>query len=380
MPVQGGFALVGVQGAKPPGLRRASPQADRQKRRRLMEGEDKTESATPRRLEKAREEGQVAVSRELSMLAGLLAGGITASAQFNDRGVAHWLAAALQAARYEGGITWQAAARALFGAVAPVAVAGAGGYAAATLLQTNFLLHGTAVQPDLSRISPLAGLKRLVGVQALIQLLKSLVKIVIFGICLWIGLGRVLPTLPSIALTPPQALHHAIMHAITGIALMMLGAQAAIAGADVFWERMSLARRLRMTRQEQRDEHKESEGNPQVKGRLRQLVRARARRRMMKAVPKAAVVITNPTHFAVALAYQRGAKGAPRLVAKGADEVAERIRDLAREHRVPIVANPPLARALFRVEIDTEIPSEHFKAVAEIIAYVWRMRARAGRR
>jgi flagellar biosynthetic protein FlhB len=162
--------------------------------------------------------------------------------------------------------------------------------------------------------------------------------------------------------------------------MTMLGAQAAIAAADVFWERMQLARKLRMSRQEQKDEHKDTEGNPQVKARLRQLARTRSRKRMMKAVPKAAVVITNPTHFAVALAYERGATGAPRMVAKGADEVAERIREIAREHRVPIVANPPLARALFRFEIDTEIPSEHFKAVAEIIAYVWRMRAKAARR
>jgi flagellar biosynthetic protein FlhB len=164
------------------------------------------------------------------------------------------------------------------------------------------------------------------------------------------------------------------------MALLLLGAQAAIAAADVFWERASLARKLRMSRQEQRDEHKQSEGNPQVKQRLRQLARTRSRRRMMKAVPKAAVVLTNPTHFAVALAYERDTAGAPRLVAKGADEVAERIREIAREHRVPIIANPPLARALFRIEIDTEIPAEHYKAVAEIIAYVWRMRAKVARR
>jgi flagellar biosynthetic protein FlhB len=161
---------------------------------------------------------------------------------------------------------------------------------------------------------------------------------------------------------------------------MLLGAQAVIAAADVLWERMSLARKLRMTRQEQKDEHKESDGNPHVKAKLRQLARAMAKRRMMKSVPKAAVVLTNPTHYAVALNYERGSAGAPKVVAKGADEVAERIRELAREHRVPIIANPPLARALFRVEIDTEIPAEHFKAVAEIIAYVWRLRGRAGRR
>jgi flagellar biosynthetic protein FlhB len=345
-----------------------------------MADEDKTEAATPRRLEKARSEGQVAVSRDLSMLASLGAGGWVASAQFDERGLAHWLAASLQVSGYAAGGTWRPAALAVLAAVAPVAAATLGGYAAATLLQTNFLLHGSALQPDLSRLSPLNGLKRLFGVQSLVQLLKSLAKLGVFAVCLWAGIRRVLPTLPGLALTQPQALHRVMLHAIGTLAMTMLGAQAAIAAADVFWERMQLARKLRMSRQEQKDEHKDTDGNPQVKARLRQLARSRSRKRMMKAVPKAAVVITNPTHFAVALAYERGAKGAPRMVAKGADEVAERIREIAREHRVPIVANPPLARALFRFDIDTEIPSEHFKAVAEIIAYVWRMRAKAARR
>jgi len=345
-----------------------------------MADEDKTEAATPRRLEKAREQGQVAVSRELSMLAGLTAGGMAASAQFDEHGVAHWLAAALSMPPYEGGGTWRAAGLTVLAIVAPVAGASLGGYAAATLLQTNFLLHGTAVQPDLSRMSPLAGIKRLIDPHALVQLLKSIAKLLVFGICLWIGVSRVLPMLPVALLTTPQALHHTMLHAITSLVLMMLGAQAAIAAVDLLWERYSLDRKLRMSRQEQKDEHKDSEGNPQIKQKLRQLARTRARRRMMKAVPKAAVVITNPTHYAIALAYERGTKNAPRLVAKGADEVAERIRTIAREHRVPIIANPPLARALFRIEIDTEIPPEHFRAVAEIIAYVWRMRAKAARR
>jgi flagellar biosynthetic protein FlhB len=211
-------------------------------------------------------------------------------------------------------------------------------------------------------------------------MIKSLIKLALFGACLWIAIGRVLPDLPVAPLRDATTLLHSLLVTGVHLALLLLGVQAAIAGADLLWERASFAKQQRMTRQEQRDEHKESEGNPQAKQRLRQLARARVKRRMLKAVPKAALVLTNPTHYAVALAYERGAKGAPRVVAKGADDVAERIRDVAREHRVPIIANPPLARALFRVEIDTEIPAEHFKAVAEIIAYVWRMRARAGRR
>jgi flagellar biosynthetic protein FlhB len=161
--------------------------------------------------------------------------------------------------------------------------------------------------------------------------------------------------------------------------LLLLGAQAAIAGADLLVVRLRYARRQRQSRHELKEEQKSTEGNPQIKQKLRQIARARAKRRMMAAVPKATVVVTNPTHYAVALAYERGGRGAPRVTAKGADEIAARIRELAQEHRIPIVANPPLARALYRIDIDTEIPSEMFRAVAEVIAYVWRLRNRAGR-
>ena len=131
-----------------------------------------------------------------------------------------------------------------------------------------------------------------------------------------------------------------------------------------------------MSRVEIRDEHKEMEGDPKVKARFRRLRMQRARRRMLAAVPKATVVITNPTHYAVALAYDRAKNAAPRLVAKGVDSMAERIRALAQANAVPLVANPPLARALHLLEVDTDIPPEHYKAVAEIIAYVWRLRGR----
>ncbi len=134
---------------------------------------------------------------------------------------------------------------------------------------------------------------------------------------------------------------------------------------------------LRMSRQEQRDEHRESEGDPAVKGRIRRIRLARARKRMMAAVPKATVIITNPTHYAVALSYDQTNGGAPRIVAKGMDAMAARIREVAQANRVPIVANPPLARALYPLELDREVPTEHFQAVAEIIAYVWRLRRQA---
>jgi flagellar biosynthetic protein FlhB len=140
--------------------------------------------------------------------------------------------------------------------------------------------------------------------------------------------------------------------------------------------RSAFASSTRMTRQAVREEHKETEGDPQIKARIRRLRMQRAKRRMLKAVPKAAVVLTNPTHYAVALAYHRGSTGAPRVVAKGMDSLAQRIRDVAREHNVPVVANPPLARALHAIELDSEIPRELYQTVAEVIAYVWRLRSR----
>ncbi len=301
------------------------------------------------------------------------------AAQGNGAAVAHWFAASLQQTRFQGAQTWASVAHSLELGVLPAAAAAVGGYAAATLLQTGFLLRAAALQPDLSRISPLAGLKRMFGIQGLVQVIKALAKLAVLGTCLYFAVQRVLPTLPSAPFDLPQRLYQQVLSHSWHLLLLLLGSQAAIAGADVLWERVSLNRKLRMSHQDLRDEHKESEGNPQIKQKLRQLARARAGRRMMQQVPKAAVVITNPTHYAVALTYERGAQGAPRLVAKGADDVAAKIRELAREHRVPIVANPPLARSLYRVELDTEIPAEHFRAVAEIIAYVWRMRAQAMR-
>ncbi len=341
--------------------------------------EEKSELPTQRRLQKAREEGRVAVSREVSMLAGLSAGIVAVGMQVNSGATARWMAASLRATGQADAQSLHAAALAILWGIAPPALAAAAGFAAATLLQTGFLVRAASLKPDLSRISPMSGLKRLVSPQTIVQMVKSVAKLGVLGICLFVAVRRVLPALPAEPFTTPGLLLHQLASQGKLLILMLLGAQAAIAGADLLWERMHHMKQLRMTFQEVRDEHKESEGNPLVKQRQRQLARSRARRRMMQAVPKASVVITNPTHYAVALAYEKGSQGAPRVVAKGADEVAARIRELARESRVPIVANPPLARALFRVELDTEIPTEHFKAVAEVIAFVWRLKNRTGR-
>jgi len=146
-----------------------------------------------------------------------------------------------------------------------------------------------------------------------------------------------------------------------------------IAGLDLFWVFLRHSRQLRMSRHDIQEEQKETDGDPRVKARIRQIRTFRARKRMLAAVPKATVVITNPTHYAVALAYDRAKHAAPRVVAKGVDSLAARIREAAEANHVPLVANPPLARALYRVEVDTDIPAEHYQAVAGIIAYVWRL-------
>ena len=194
---------------------------------------------------------------------------------------------------------------------------------------------------------------------------------------MWIALHRALPGLAVASRWQAQYLCHRLLDEAWRLLLLLAGAQLAIGLADLFFVRLRHAAKLRMTRQEQRDEHNEREGNPLVKQRQRQIARIRAKRRMMAAIRTATVVVTNPTHYAVALTYARGDRSAPRVVAKGIDDIADRIRLEAREHRIPLVANPPLARALYRVELDTEIPVEHFKAVAEIVAYIWGLRPRA---
>jgi flagellar biosynthetic protein FlhB len=246
-------------------------------------------------------------------------------------------------------------------------------------LQTGFLLRIGALQPDFSRVSPLKGIKRLLSVETLIQAGKDAVKLGTLSLVMWLTIRRLLPAVGDAARWPADVLRRHLAGETARLLLALCGAQAAIALADFAWVRVQHARRLRMSKQEVRDEHKESEGNPHMKQRIRQLARARAKRRMMASVRRAAVVVTNPEHYAVALAYERGSKAAPKVVAKGADEMAARIREEARLHYIPMVANPPLARALYRIELDAEIPVEHFKAVAEVVAYVWRLRGRAAR-
>jgi flagellar biosynthetic protein FlhB len=341
------------------------------------EAEDKTEAASPRRLEKAREDGQVALSREVVGL-GALAGGVLGlmlAAPLGARmmqGLGGAMARAHEIQPDEAAIEM---ARLGLMVVLPVAVLAALGALGATFLQTRFLVSAKGLAPQASRLNPVAALKRILGPDGAVEFLRTVAKLGLVGAALWHAIGDP-AALPGLLLLPAAALLGRLGDAATGLAAAALLAFAGIAALDWLWVQQRHLRKLRMSRQDQKEEARESEGDPHVKGRQRQIRQQRARGRMMAAVPKAAVVITNPTHFAVALAYEQGGEAAPRLVAKGADEVAARIRAAAGEAGVPIVSNPPLARALFRLDLDTEIPPEHYQAVAEIIAYVWRLGGR----
>jgi flagellar biosynthesis protein FlhB len=251
---------------------------------------------------------------------------------------------------------------------------------AASLLQVGPIFTSHPIRPDFSKISPSAGLGRIFSIQSLVEFLKGLIKLGIVGGVVWHLMRPEFDRLENFFDYDMSALIVVLNHLSVKLLATVLAVMAAIAGADWFYQKFAHLRRLRMTKQELRDEQKDSDGNPLVKGRLRQIRMERARRRMMQEVPKADVVITNPTHFAVALKYDQTTMAAPRVVAKGADLVAKRIRELAEENRIPIVSNPPLARALFAsVGLDQEIPPKHYKAVAEIIGYVMKLR-RAGLR
>lgn len=251
------------------------------------------------------------------------------------------------------------------------------GALAGGMIQTRPLWTTQPLMPQVSRISFKSGFQRIFGAEALAQFAKGLLKLSIVGglvvYVLWAERDRfeAMPRMEIAAILP--ILRNLSVNLLAGV----LSLVAVVAAADYFYQRFTWMKRNRMTKRELKDEYKETEGNPEIKAKLRQIRMSRVRRRMMAAVPSATVIITNPTHYAVALKFERG-MAAPVCVAKGVDSLALRIRHVAGEHEVPIVENPPLARALHAtVDIDDEIPVEHYEAVAQVIGYVLRLRRRA---
>jgi flagellar biosynthesis protein FlhB len=249
---------------------------------------------------------------------------------------------------------------------------------AGNVIQHRLVWSADSLKPKFSKISPLAGLKRLFSRQAIANFVKGLIKLTVLGsvmaALLWPQRHR-LESLVSTDILGTLLLTRSLSLDLLAVVVAILFL---VAAADYLFQYRQWFERQKMSLREMKDEFKQTEGDPQVKGKIRQLRQARARRRMMAAVPKASVIITNPTHYAIALQYDRG-MNAPVCLAKGTDLVALKIRELAAKHSIPIVENPPLARALHAtVEIDEEIPTEHYKAVAEIIGYVMKLRRGAG--
>ena len=340
--------------------------------------EDRTEAATPRRLQRAREEGHVPISRELPVLAGLIA--VTLMLSLAGPAVLNDLASRIamlfsHAGAFDGaeGVALRAAALAWGRGAAPFVLAALVAGVGAVVLQTGFVPNIHALRPEFGRINPRAGLRRLFSADSLIEAGKSLAKVTVLALATWQVLRAELGRLLTAPLMDPRFMLQGAARPVLHVLLVVLAAQAALAIGDGVWVFLRHRSGLRMSRHDIREEQKETEGDPRLKARLRQIRMVRARRRMLAAVPKATVVITNPTHYAVALAYDRAKNAAPRVVAKGVDTLALRIREVAEASRVPVVSNPPLARALYRIELDTEIPPEQYQAVAEIIAYVWRL-------
>jgi flagellar biosynthesis protein FlhB len=245
---------------------------------------------------------------------------------------------------------------------------------AGNMIQHRLVWSAESLKPKFSKISPGAGFKRVFGKQAVANFLKGLFKLIALGTVMTVVLWPERHRLEAMVYFDPAAL----MGVTTGLTMHLLGAVvamlAAVAIADYFFQYRQWYERQKMTLQEMKEEYKQSEGDPHVKGRIRQLRQQRMKKRMMAAVPKASVIITNPTHYSVALAYDRK-MAAPVCVAKGVDNAAFKIREIARAHDIPIVENVPLARSLYAtVDIDEEIPVEHYHAVAEIIGFLMRLK------
>lgn len=245
------------------------------------------------------------------------------------------------------------------------------------IVQNGLVFSPKALEPKIEKFSPIMGMKKYASWRQWIEFFKGLFKILIVGtvaILLLMPEFERIDTLPTVDPAELLGLLHVL---VLRLMVYILGILAVIAFVDIMFQRANHRKQLRMTKQEVKDEFKQAEGDPHVKGRLRQIRMDRARQRMMQAVPEADVVVTNPTHYAVALKYKQDEMEAPVLVAKGQDLIAQKIREVAEANDIPIVENKPLAQTLFKnVELDQEVPTEHYKAVAEVISYVWRMQGR----
>ena len=352
------------------------------------EGEERTEAATPRKLQQLRDDGKVTKSPEVVSAISIL-GGIVTIYSFGNS-----ITSQLKVLMVDGltglsrpdltdtslGEIWMTAAFAFFTVMAPILVAMPLLGVIANVGQSGLVLSGKSMMPDLSRISPMSGFGRLFSMRSVVEMAKSLFKIFIVG---WLLYRAYLDSFPIFMSLAGADLNGAITMLVSTAfsTCMMLGsAFLVLAAVDYGYQRWQFQREARMTKQEIKEEYKQSEGSPEVRAAIRRRQRRMATSRMMQNVPTADVVVTNPTHFAVALRYRGDEMGAPKVIAKGQDLIAQRIKQIARENNVPVVENKPLARALYAaVEVDQEISYELFQGVAQILAYIYSMKRRGTR-
>ncbi|GAB6389708.1 flagellar biosynthesis protein FlhB [Stutzerimonas marianensis] len=352
-------------------------------------GADKSEEPTEKRLRESREKGQIARSRELNTVAVTLGGigGLLASGGSLAGSLMAMMQGSFELSREtlldEGAMVRLLMSSGMIAleAIMPLLIVLMIVSIIGPISLGGWLFSGKAMAPKFSRMNPGPGLKRMFSTKALVELLKALAK---FFVVLLVALAVLAAYEDDLLSIAKQPLDLAIMHSAEVVgwcALWMACGLILIAAVDVPFQLWDNKQKLMMTKQEVRDEYKDSEGKPEVKSRIRQLQRDAAQRRMMQAVPEADVVITNPTHFAVALKYDGDKSAAPRLVAKGGDFVALKIREIAREHEVTILESPALARAVYySTELDHEIPAGLYLAVAQVLAYVYQLRQyRSGR-
>ena len=347
---------------------------------------EQTEKATPKRREEARKKGQIAKSPELAG-AGIFLAAVVVLHGFIGPGlqsVTALMRTIMGNASAGEPLTihsvWLlfAGSFAAVGLVLVVLFACTMGIALlANLLQFGFLFSLKSIAPKFSKINPLTGFQRLFSKQVAVNLAKQILKLGAVFVILWTTIGAHVSLFAQVGQSTPSAMIFATSDLVYEIAWKFGLLLLVVALADFAYEKWQFEENLKMTKQEVRDEHRQSEGNPEAKGAFKRKQREFARRRMMSAVPRATVIVTNPTHFAVALEWDDDAMDAPVVIAKGADLMAKRIRELAREHRVPIMENPPLARTLYdKVEIDQAIPPNLYAAVAQVIAFVFKLKRR----
>lgn len=351
-----------------------------------MSGENRTEKPTPKRRDEARKKGQVARSADLNAAIVLMAGiamlALTGPSILRslEEVVVTGLARAgtpeaAETAGLEGLASW--AGSSLAKTVGPIALVMAVAALAANVAQVRFRLTPQAAAPSLRVLNPLTGLKRIFGPHGLFEGAKAIVKTSVVGAVAFLIVGPAIPQLAALVGLPPEALLDELAGIVLGLSVRVGAAFLVVAIVDYLWQRFRHERSLRMTKDEVRREARQHDIAPEVRGAIRRRQREMARRRMLAAVPTADVVVTNPTHVAVALRYD-GSTPAPEVIAKGADLVAAQIRRVAEEHGIPTLRNPPLARTLYqRVELGEMIPEDLYAAVAEVLAFVYRT---AGRR